>query len=72
MNQPARSSQDFHDLLDKMERTNPHAIVPQKMSKKKSYDQMPKPGIFSRIFQSDKKNKSKDVAIDSVCISMTF
>jgi hypothetical protein len=67
--QPARSSQDFQDLLQRVERSNPHAIVPQKsqMGKKKSYDQMPtsKPGIFQRIFQ--RGDKPKDISADSVC-----
>lgn len=61
-NPPARSSQDFQDILQRAVKDG--AIVPQKrIDKKKSHEQMSKPGIFSRFFQRD---KPKEVVADFV------
>jgi hypothetical protein len=64
-NQPARSSQDFQDILSRAAKDG--VIVPQRrVDKKKSHEQMSKPGLFSRFFQRD---KSKDVVADFVFIT---
>jgi hypothetical protein len=47
---PARTSQDFQDILQKLERER--TVIPQKrVDKKKSHEQMSKPGLFSRLWQ---------------------
>ena len=62
--QAARSSQDFQELLQRVGKEG--IIAPQKkVDKKKSHEQMSKPGLFSRIFQRD---KSKDVIADMVSL----
>ena len=58
--QPTRSSQDFQEILQRVGKDG--TIVPQKrMDKKKSHEQMSKPGLFSRFFL-----KSKEVVADLV------
>jgi len=62
-NQPARLSQDFQDIMRRIEKDG--TIAPQRrpIDKKKSHEQMSKPGIFSRFFQRD---KAKEVVADLV------
>ena len=59
-NQAPRSSQDFQDILLRVGKDG--TIVPQnRVDKKKSHEQMSKPGLFSRFFL-----KSKEVVADLV------
>jgi len=60
--QPARSSQE--DMLQRMKQ-DPSIVTQRRIDKKKSHEQMAKPGIFSRLFQRD---KSKEVVNDSVSL----
>jgi hypothetical protein len=63
--QPTRSSRDFNDILERAGKEG--VIVPQKkVDKKKSHEQMSKPGLFSRIFQRD---KPKETIADMVRLS---
>lgn len=62
-NQPARSSQDFQDMLRRIGQEG--VIAPQKrIDKKKSHEQISKPGLIARFFGS--KDKSKDISVESV------
>lgn len=59
---PTRSSQDFQEVLQRLGKDG--AIAPQKrLDKKKSHEQMSKPGLFQRFFQRD---KSKEIVADVV------
>ena len=62
-NQPARLSQDFQDIMRRIEKDG--TIAPQRkaIDKKKSHEQMSKPGLFSRFFQRD---KPREVVADVV------
>jgi hypothetical protein len=63
--QPARSSQDFQDILQRAAKDG--TIAPQKrVDKKKSHEQISRPGIFSRLFQRD---RSKELVADFVFIT---
>ena len=61
----ARSSQDFQELLQRAGKEG-IIVAQKKIDKKKSHEQMSKPGLFSRFFQRD---KSKDVIADMVSLS---
>jgi hypothetical protein len=64
-NQPARSSQDFQDMLRRIGQEG--VIAPQKrIDKKKSHEQMSKPGLIARFFGSKDRDKSKDISAESV------
>jgi len=64
--QQTRSSRDFNDILERAGKEG--VIVPQKkIDKKKSHEQMSKPGLFSRIFQRD---KPKETIADMVRLSL--
>jgi hypothetical protein len=65
-NQPARSSQDFQDMLRRIGQEG--VIAPQKrIDKKKSHEQISKPGLLARFFGS--RDKSKDISVESVWFS---
>lgn len=61
--EPVRLSQDFQDIMRRIEKDG--TIAPQRkaIDKKKSHEQMSKPGLFSRFFQRD---KAREVVADVV------
>jgi hypothetical protein len=62
-NPPSRSSQDFQEMLGRIGKDG--AIAPQRrIDKKKSHEQMSKPGIIARFFGS--RDKPKEVHPDWV------
>jgi hypothetical protein len=62
-NPPSRSSQDFQEMLGRISKDG--TIAPQRrIDKKKSHEQMSKPGIIKRFFGG--RDKTKEVQPDSV------
>ena len=65
-NQPARSSQDFQDMLRRMGHPEGAIATQKRVDKKKSHEQISKPGIIARFFGAKDKDKSKDMPVESV------
>ena len=62
VNQQTRSSQDFNDMISRLSKEGT-IVPPKRVDKKKSHEQMSKPGLISRLFRTD---KSKEVPPDLV------
>jgi hypothetical protein len=62
-NQPTRSSQDFHDIVNRLSKEGT-IVPPKRIDKKKSHEQMSKPGGFiSRFFRDRSKETPAEMVI---------